>query len=248
MHWSKEVYQQLLKKYKCHKVFEISELDPNYIEFPNPESAPKAGLLAYGGDLKPERLIKAYSLGIFPWFNEDEPILWWSPDPRFTLLPRDLIIHKSMKPLFNRSSFHVTFDHDFEAIINNCGAIKRTGQQGTWITDEMKTAYIQLHNEGYAHSVEVWQGNRIVGGLYGVALGKIFFGESMFSKVANASKYGFITLVRFLQQNQFQLIDCQQETLHLASLGAKPMDRSIFLKYLHENVHLKDNINNWENQ
>ena len=228
-------------------MFEIIELDSHNLAFPDPNMATKEGLLAFGGDLSVNRLLSAYASGIFPWYSDNEPILWWSPNPRFVLLPNELVVHKSMKPLFNQSFFQVTFEHDFEYVINQCGKIKRNGQHGTWITKEMKAAYIQLFELGIAHSVEVWQQNKIVGGLYGVALGKIFFGESMFTTVSNASKYGFITLVRFLQKEHFKLIDCQQETLHLGSLGAKPMPRQIFMNYLKENVQKDHYRGKWKN-
>lgn len=205
------------------------------ISFPDPNFASPEGLLAIGGDLSTERLICAYQNGIFPWYNKYEPIQWWCPDPRFVLLPESLIVHKSMQSLFKKQKFRVTFDQAFETVITNCGQIRRKGQRGTWITTEMRKAYIKLHQEGFAHSVEVWEGNEIVGGLYGICLGKIFFGESMFTKVTDASKYGFITLVRALQKTGYTLIDCQQQTKHLESLGAFAMDRKTFLQRLKEN-------------
>ena len=187
--------------------------------FPDVEESTEEGIVAVGGDLSVERLILAYSKGIFPWYSSDKsPILWWSPDPRFVLLPSQLKISKSMRPLFNQNKFQVTWDQNFEDVIKNCQKIERDDQPGTWITSKMLAAYIQLHKKGYAHSVEVWLDNELVGGLYGISLGKVFFGESMFAKVSNASKFGFISLVKQLIKKDFVLIDCQQETKHLESL------------------------------
>lgn len=214
-------------------VFWLSE-DHNV--FPDPELANEDGVLAVGGDLSPERLLTAYQMGIFPWFNEGDPILWWSPDPRFVLFPDKLKVAKSMRPYFNQRKFDYTLDKDFRAVIHQCQTQRRKGQYGgTWITEEMLEAYCRLHQLGYAHSVEVWQKDELVGGLYGISLGKIFFGESMFTHVSNASKFGFISLVRLLKKLDFQLIDCQQETRHLESLGAENIARETFLDYLEKN-------------
>ena len=200
------------------------------IKFPDVSQASSEGLLAIGGDLSPERLLLAYKSGIFPWFDKTQPILWWSPDPRFVLFPENLKISKSMQGLIRKQVFKVSFNTCFERIINECAEIKREGQNGTWITEEMKTSYIKLHKLGYATSVEVWKDNNLVGGLYGVDLRNgIFCGESMFSKVSNASKFGFIS---FLRNTTFKLIDCQVYTDHLASLGAEEIDRRVFLSYL----------------
>lgn len=200
------------------------------IKFPDVSQASSEGLLAIGGDLSPERLLLAYKSGIFPWFDKTQPILWWSPDPRFVLFPENLKISKSMQGLIRKQVFKVSFNTCFERIINECAEIKREGQNGTWITEEMKTSYIKLHKLGYATSVEVWKDNDLVGGLYGVDLRNgIFCGESMFSKVSNASKFGFIY---FLRNTTFKLIDCQVYTDHLASLGAEEIDRRVFLSYL----------------
>ena len=202
-------------------IYQLTE-DP-YL-FPNPKLANPAGLLAVGGDLSPERLITGYSLSFFPWYNPGEEILWWTPDPRLVLFPEKLKVSKSMRPYFNQKKFHVTFNKDFDGVISNCKTNKRNGQVGgSWITEDIKSAYGRLHDLGYVHSVEVWQENELVGGLYGLALGKVFFGESMFAKVSNASKFGFISLVKKLQELNFKLIDCQQETSHLKSLGASPV-------------------------
>jgi leucyl/phenylalanyl-tRNA--protein transferase len=215
--------------------------------FPNVEESTEEGIVAVGGDLSLERLILAYSKGIFPWYSDESPILWWSPDPRFVLFPSQLKISKSMRPLFNQNKFQVTFDKYFDEVIKNCQKINREDQPGTWITSDMMQAYIRLHKKGYAHSVEVWLGKELVGGLYGVSLGKVFFGESMFSKVSNASKFGFITLVTYLKQKGFLLIDCQQETKHLESLGAAAIKRKDFIEFLNKNEIEETYLGSWEN-
>lgn len=200
------------------------------IAFPDVSEATFEGLLAVGGDLSSERLIHAYSKGIFPWFEDDEPLLWWSPDPRFVLFPENLKISKSMKQILRKNMFEVTVNKDFKSVIEHCSIAKREGQDGTWITDQMTKAYTKLHQLGYAKSVEVWQKNELVGGLYGVDLGnKVFCGESMFTKVSNASKVGFIT---FVQNSNYKLIDCQVHTKHLESLGAGSIPRTEFLRFL----------------
>lgn len=203
--------------------------------FPDPEGANRDGIVAIGGDLSPDRLLLAYEQGLFPWFNEGDPILWWSPDPRFVLFPSELKVAKSMRPYFNQRKFGLSYDRDFRQVIEKCQQTYRPGQGGTWITDDMLNAYCTLHEMGYAHSVEVWLEDELVGGLYGIALGKVFFGESMFAQVSNASKFGFIGLVRRLRDRGYTLVDCQQETRHLASLGARPISRSDFLRKLHHN-------------
>jgi leucyl/phenylalanyl-tRNA--protein transferase len=216
--------------------------------FPDVEESTEEGIVAMGGDLSAERLILAYSKGIFPWYSSDKsPILWWSPDPRFVLFPENLIVSKSMRPYFNQNKFQVTWDQNFEDVIKNCQKIDREDQPGTWITNKMLAAYIQLHKKGYAHSVEVWMGNELVGGLYGISLGKVFFGESMFAKVSNASKFGFISLVNQLKQKGFLLIDCQQETKHLESLGANAIKRKDFIDILNHNNIEETYIGSWEN-
>lgn len=215
--------------------------------FPNVEESSEEGIVAIGGDLSVERLILAYSKGIFPWYSDESPILWWSPDPRFVLFPSQLKISKSMRPLFNQNKFRVTFDQNFEEVIKNCQNISREDQPGTWITADMMKAYIKLHKKGYAHSVEVWLGKELVGGLYGVSLGKVFFGESMFAKVSNASKFGFITLVQHLKHKGFLLIDCQQETKHLESLGAAAIKRKDFIEFLNNNEIEETYLGSWEN-
>lgn len=225
-------------------VFWLSDKD---LSFPNPELANEDGILAVGGDLSMERLLLAYQNGLFPWYNPDDPILWWSPDPRFVLFPAELKIAKSMRSYFNQRKFEVTFDQEFEKVIRACQRQPRKGQGGgTWISDDIVEAYVNLYKAGFAHSVEVWKGNELVGGLYGICLGKIFFGESMFSKVNNASKVGFITLVRMLENWDFSLIDCQQETRHLKSLGARSISRSNFLKYIERNKKEKNIRRTWK--
>jgi len=204
------------------------------MEFPNCNLADEDGILAIGGDLSAERLLLAYQSGIFPWFNKGEPIIWWSPDPRMVLFPDELRFSKSMKVLFKKETFKVTYNTCFTEVIRNCAQIKRFGQDDTWITNEMEQAYINLHKKGHAHSVEVWQNDELVGGLYGIDLKdkKIFCGESMFSKVSNASKYAFISLVQKLKNEQYKLIDCQVYNTHLDSLGAREIPRAQFLEIL----------------
>ena len=204
------------------------------IDFPPVGYANADGLLALGGDLSVDRLIKAYHSGIFPWYNEGEPILWFCPDPRMVLFPDELRISKSMRQLLRRNAFTVTYNTNFDGVIENCATVNRPDQYGTWITNDMQEAYKKLHKIGYAISVEVWKDKDLVGGLYGVLLKekKVFCGESMFAKASNASKYGFIHLVDWLQQKEVKLIDCQVYTDHLASLGAREIERKDFLHYL----------------
>ncbi|MBU2921882.1 leucyl/phenylalanyl-tRNA--protein transferase [Winogradskyella psychrotolerans] len=202
----------------------------NKIEFPNVTEASADGLLAIGGDLSTARLLQAYNNGIFPWFDTAEPILWWSPDPRFVLFPEDLKVSKSMKQILKKDLFKVTTNQAFKAVIENCAQAKRPEQHGTWITDEMIEAYFKLHQLGYAKSIEVWQNEELVGGLYGIAINDdVFCGESMFAKVSNASKVGFIT---FIKNSNYRLIDCQLHTKHLESLGAINISRADFISYL----------------
>jgi leucyl/phenylalanyl-tRNA--protein transferase len=193
-------------------------------------------LVALGGDVVPERLLAAYKKGAFPWYNEGEMIQWWSPNPRFVLFPSELRVSHSMKPLLRKRRFRVTVDTCFETVISECARIKRRREAGTRITRDLHEGFVGLHKLGYAHSVEVWDGDVLAGGLYGLAIGSIFFGESMFARVSNASKYGFITLVRWLQAQGYDLIDCQQKSAHLGSLGARPVRRTEFLKLLHLSV------------
>lgn len=207
----------------------------NRLWFPPVDNALSDGLLALGGDLSTERLLLAYRKGIFPWYEDDIP-LWWCPDPRFVLLPHQLKISKSMQQLLKKNAFHFTINHAFEKVIHHCKYINRNGQQGTWITDEVEQAYIQMHKNGYAHSAEVWLNNELVGGLYGIRLGNVFFGESMFSLVSNASKFAFIRYTGQLIKEGVQLIDCQVYTEHLESLGAKMIPRISFIKLLEKHI------------
>lgn len=201
--------------------------------FPDPRLAEPEGLLAIGGDLRPERLLLAYQHGIFPWFNPGEPPMWWSPDPRYVLFPDRLKVSHSMRSLLRRKAFHVSMDKAFDQVIQACASTSLGRQEpGTWITADMIDAYILLHQLGFAHSVEVWDDQHLVGGLYGVSLGRIFFGESMFTRRSNASKYGFIQAVQFMASWGIHLIDCQQGTRHLISLGAEPIPRADFLDRL----------------
>ncbi len=206
------------------------------LSFPPPHLAIKEGLLAVGGDLSAERILLAYRQGIFPWYSPGEPILWWSPDPRLVLYPDELRASKSLRKLIKRKTFRITFDTDFDAVIRGCAEAKRAYGEGTWITDEMKDAYRQLHRRGFAHSVEAWQDERLAGGLYGVALGRAFFGESMFSRVSNASKVALVTLVENLRRLDFKLIDCQVRTNHLIRFGAREIPRKLFLDQLEKAV------------
>ena len=200
--------------------------------FPDVSEADKSGILAVGGDLSPDRLMLAYRSGIFTWFDSDEPILWWSPPERMVLFPDELVISKSMRSILRKELFTVTFNKDFRAVISNCSKISRNGQQGTWISEEMIEAYVKLHELGHAKSVEVWQDEELVGGLYGIDLESVFCGESMFSKVSNASKVAFITLVENLKVRKYKLIDCQVHNNHLESLGAREIDREEFMEIL----------------
>lgn len=203
----------------------------NELAFPPPSLAEPDGLLAMGGDLSPQRLLLAYKNGIFPWY-EGSHILWWCPDPRFVLFPPELKISKSVKPLLNRNEFEFTINKAFRDVIRQCKKIERSGQDGTWITNEVEKGYIKMHELGYAHSVEVWKDGKLAGGLYGIKLGKVFFGESMFSHVSNASRYAFIRYVQLLREEGVELIDCQVYTEYLESMGAKMITREDFLRLL----------------
>lgn len=206
----------------------IFRLDERLL-FPEPSLAEEDGLLALGGDLSVDRLLLAYQNGIFPWYNDDTPILWYSPHERFVLFPDELKISKSMKQVLRSGKFTVTEDRCFERVIEACSITKREGQDGTWITENMKNAYIELHKEGYAHSMEVWEKDKLVGGLYGVEIGSVFCGESMFSKVSNASK---VALISLCQSGKFRLIDCQVHTEHLESMGARLISRKEYMHIL----------------
>ncbi len=210
-------------------------LDPDHVAFPPPEQAltDPNGLLAVGGDLRPDWLYCAYRQGIFPWFEADQPILWWSPDPRLIIVPGEMHVSRSLRKQLRRGQFTVTLDHAFQDVIVSC-AEPRSRSSGTWITDEMQDAYCDFHDAGFAHSVEVWSGKSLVGGLYGVAIGKVFFGESMFSRQADASKIALVYLSRQLQAWGYRLIDCQVSNPHLRTLGASEIPRSEFQQLLQQ--------------
>ncbi len=215
------------------------------IIFPPVRLAEENGILAVGGDLSPERLIAAYRSGIFPWYSDDDPIIWWSPDPRFVLFPHDLYVSKTMRQVLRRNIFSISCDRDFRAVIQGCRE-PRKRERGTWITDEMLEAYVLLHEMGIAHSVEAWQDGELAGGLYGLSLGGCFFGESMFTRVANASKAAFITLVKKLTELGFVIIDCQVHTAHLESLGAVHIDREEYLEILDAGLKQETIQGNWK--
>ena len=212
------------------------------IIFPDPELANIDGILAVGGDLSVERLLLAYCKGIFPWFSEGEPIIWWSPDPRFILYPKDIKISKSMGKLLRQNKYKVTFDNSFREVISQCASLRT---DGTWITGEMIEAYCRLHELGFAHSIETWIDEELVGGLYGVSMGACFFGESMFSKRDNASKTALVTLAQKLAVRGFLLIDCQVYTKHLESLGAVSIPRKEFLRLLEDGLTGETLRGNW---
>jgi leucyl/phenylalanyl-tRNA--protein transferase len=205
------------------------------IAFPPVHLSEPDGLLAIGGDLSRERLLLAYRNGIFPWY-EGEDILWWCPDPRFVLFPDELKVSKTMKTLMRKEEFRFTINQAFEDVIRKCKTVSRRGQDGTWISDDVRRAYTSLHVDGYAHSAETWFNGELVGGLYGIKMGRIFFGESMFSTMSNASKFAFINYVQQLRTEGVVLIDCQIYTQHLESLGAKMIDRKQFVKLLEDNI------------
>jgi leucyl/phenylalanyl-tRNA--protein transferase len=217
----------------------LTWLQRNSLEFPPLNKALREpnGLLAAGGDLTAKRLLAAYRHGCFPWYQDGQPLLWWSPDPRTVLLPDELHVSRSLSKCLRQQRFKVTFDRDFAAVIQACAA-PRSYSDGTWITGEMQTAYQELHALGHAHSVEVWLDDQLVGGLYGLAIGRLFFGESMFSRADNASKVGFVTLCQQLHQWDFVLIDCQMPTDHLHSLGARTISRDAFANYLKQYLAL----------
>lgn len=217
------------------------------MQFPDPANATEDGLLAVGGDLKPERLIEAYSKGIFPWYSEEQPILWFSPDPRMVLYPAKFKCSNSLKRVIQSKRFEVRIDTAFEEVIRACSSVPRPGQDGTWITPEMIDAYIEMYRLGYAHSFETYCKGKLVGGLYGLSLGAAFFGESMFHKVADASKLALSQLVAFANKQGFDFIDAQTPTKHLQSLGAEIVKRKQFLKELRHSQARKSLVGNWAN-
>jgi leucyl/phenylalanyl-tRNA--protein transferase len=213
--------------------------------FPSPQLASEEGLLAVGGDLSRERLLLAYRMGIFPWYSQDEPIMWWSPDPRLVLYPSELKVSKSLKRTIKKRPFKVTMDQAFESVIKACAQGRTRMQEGTWIVNDMIAAYCRLHESGLAHSVETWQAGKLAGGLYGVSLGGCFFGESMFKRVSNASKVAFVALVEHLKSLNFNLIDCQVTSAHLLGFGAREIPRSRFLKELEKALESSTIKNKW---
>lgn len=220
--------------FKYHKMYKLTK----ELYFPNVETAHSSGIVAFGGDLSTERLILAYKSGIFPWFEDGEEITWFAPEERMVLFLNQLKISKSTRNIINRNIFKVTFNTAFKDVITNCQQTKRNGQLGTWITDEMLEAYLKLHELRYAKSVEVWQDNELVGGLYGIDLGHVFCGESMFSKVSNASKIAFIHLTNKLKAENYQLIDCQVYNDYLAQLGCEEIPRDLFMQILNKKVQV----------
>jgi leucyl/phenylalanyl-tRNA---protein transferase len=215
------------------------------IVFPHPLSTFDDGILAVGGDLSVDRLILAYAHGIFPWYAEGDPIIWWFPDPRCVMKPDEIVISKSMRLLLNKEIFNVTFDTCFSDVINRCRTIPRRDEPGTWIQPEMVEAYIALHDAGYAHSIEIWKDDELVGGLYGVAYGKVFFGESMFSALPNASKIALIKLGEHLVSKRFWLIDCQQDTPHIRRMGASLISAIDFHQILRKNRLIGPKAGKW---
>lgn len=220
---------------------------PESLVFPPPQLADPSGLLAVGGDLTAERLLLAYENGIFPWFNDDQPILWWSPEMRMVLYPNEFKLSKSLKQSLKNKGFELRIDTAFDTVIGICGDLRRKDQDGTWITEEIKEAYFELHKIGFAHSFEIWQNNELVGGLYGVSLGRAFFGESMFSLERDASKAAFYYLNEFAKKQQFHFIDCQLHTTHLESLGAREIPRDQFITELKSALAYPDLNTSWTN-
>jgi leucyl/phenylalanyl-tRNA--protein transferase len=214
--------------------------------FPRPDLAEEDGLLAIGGDLSTGRLLNAYASGIFPWYSKGQPILWWSPDPRMVLFPKNFIRHKNLRRTVDKNVYTWSFDQHFKQVVEQCSRVKRKGQAGTWITDEMKDAYVHLHKLGFAHSVETYDQGKLAGGLYGVSLGSVFFGESMFHLKTDASKVALWHLVDFSIQRGIKLIDVQQDTTHLKSLGAETISREKFLVLLRQNLRTETLQGNWQ--
>ena len=213
--------------------------------FPPPQLASKEGVLAIGGDLNIDRLLLAYQTGVFPWYSDGDPIIWWSPDPRLVLFPDEIRVSRTLEKVLKKNQFQVTMDTRFEQVISECAGTRRD-KEGTWIVDDMIDAYISLHRAGYAHSVEVWQDENLAGGLYGVSLGRAFFGESMFTNISNASSVGLVKLVEYLKDISFSLIDCQVRTDHLIRFGAREIPRSQFLKLLKQSVDQPTKKGKWE--
>jgi len=224
----------------------IPPLSKDPTAFPDPHTASDEGLLAYGGDLSPVRLIAAYKKGIFPWYSQGDPILWWSPNPRLLLYPENFKVRKSFRRVLRSGKFTVTFDERFSDVIKQCATVYREGQESTWIVSEIEEAYIRLHEEGVAHSVEVYKEGKLVGGLYGLALGKAFFGESMFSLVPDASKVAFKALSDVLGSRGYDFIDCQMKTDHMIGLGAEVVERDVFLDALEKTLEKPTDLGSWQ--
>ncbi len=224
--------------------YSIGPLGRSHI-FPNPRYAADEGLLAFGGDLSPNRLLKAYRKGIFPWYNADDPILWWSPNPRLVLYPEEFKMSKSFRRTLRKNRFEVKFDQKFDAVIEYCSRVPRKGQEGTWIIDEVQEAYKELFSMGFAHSIEVYENNDLVGGLYGLAMGRAFFGESMFSLKSDTSKIAFKALSDVLSLRGYDFIDCQVSNNHLLSMGAVEISRDRFLDELDEALLKSSDLGSW---
>jgi len=222
----------------------ITEIGMPHI-FPNAREGSYEGLLAYGGDLNPNRLLTAYRNGIFPWFNENDPVLWWSPDPRLVLYPSEFKESKSLRRVIRNKGYEIRFDTNFRAVIDHCSIVPRDGQDGTWLTEEMKEAYIELYNMGFAHSIETYYEEKLVGGFYGVSIGKAFFGESMFALMPDASKVALRVLSNIFIKKCYDFIDCQVETPHLVSLGARLISRDEFLDQLEEALSKPSDLGSW---
>lgn len=222
-------------------VFLLSEK----IAFPPPHLTRKDGLLAVGGDLSQKRLLLAYRMGIFPWFSDGEPIMWWCPDPRLVLYPDELRIPKSLRKVLKKNLFQVTIDTAFKEVITECARVRLEAGEGTWIVEEMKAAYCQLHESGFAHSVEAWHNRDLAGGLYGVSMGKCFFGESMFTRVNDASKVALVFLSEYLKSLSFDMIDCQMATEHMIRFGARKIPRDLFLDQLKQSLNVPDLKGKW---
>lgn len=214
--------------------------------FPPPRLAEPGGLLAVGGDLSSERLLLAYKNGIFPWYSDDDPLLWWSPDPRLVIYPGELKISRTLARTMKKGHFRTTFDVEFESVIEACARRRGENRKETWITSDMMTAYIKLHELGYAHSVETWHDDKLVGGLYGVSLGRAFFGESMFSAMSDASKVALVNLVSFVEKQKFDFIDCQLPTGHLMRMGGRKVQRELFLNQLADSLKYPSLIGPWK--
>jgi len=225
--------------------FYLPELRRGSHNFPPARDASEEGLLAYGGDLNPNRILKAYREGIFPWYSPEDPILWWSPNPRLVLFPQDFKAGKSFRRVLRNKGFEVKFDQNFPAVISHCGDVPRPGQEGTWLTQEMKEAYIELHDMGFAHSIETYYEGELVGGLYGLAMGKGFFGESMFSLMSNASRVSLFALSSLCVEKSYDFIDCQVETPHLVKWGAKLLDRDDYLDLLDLALEKSSDFGSW---